>query len=277
MLHEQRHSQYLQRVFTPGVAAFPIGPALACVGRLRGSGSFDLEQVPRSPSLHVVQAGAGWLSLGGGRAEPLAPGDCFAFLPGERVRYREDPRRPWRYTWLGLDGPGSTELLRGVVGRRRILRGAATPALWRLCDEAEAAYAADRCSPFTPGALALRIAEALAPTDASAPSADPAAALRLIIDAGYDGDLSVVGAAGRLGVDRSTLFRRFRAAYGCGPRAYLQQVRLERARTMLLRGDATVTAVAAACGYDDHRAFARAFKARYGVNPSQAAGPRSAR
>lgn len=193
------------------------------------------------------------------------------------MRYHEDPQRPWRYTWLGFDGPGSADLLRAVVGRHRILRQTATPALWRLCDEAEAAYAAPRCSAFAPGAFALRIAEALAPADAAAPAADPAAALRLIIDAGYDGDLSVIGAALRLGVDRSTLFRRFRAAYGCGPRAYLQRVRLERAHTMLLRGDGTVTAVATACGYDDHRAFARAFKARYGVNPSRAAGPRSAR
>lgn len=277
MLHEQRHRQYRQSVYAPGAAAFAGSPRLACVGRLRGTGSFDLEQVPRTPSLHVVQAGAGWLAVDGGRTEALAPGDCFAFLPGERVRYREDPRRPWRYTWLGLDGPGAADLLRGVVGRRRILRQAASPALWRLCDEAEAAYAAARCSAFAPGAFALRIAEALAPADASVPAADPAAALRLIIDAGYDGDLSVVGAAERLGVDRSTLFRRFRAAYGCGPRAYLQRVRLERARARLLRGDGTVTAIAAACGYDDHRAFARAFRARYGVSPSRAGGPGSAR
>jgi AraC-like DNA-binding protein len=272
MLHEQRHSQYLQQVFTTGIAAFAASAWLACIGRLRGTGSFDLEQVPRTPSIHVVQAGAGWLNIAGGRAEALAPGDCFIFLPGERVRYREDPQRPWRYTWLGFDGAQADELLRGIAGERRILRQAASPALWRLCDEAEAAYAAERCSPFAPAALALRIAEALVPAGSPAANADPAAALRLIIDAGYDGDLTVGGAAGRLGVDRSTLFRRFRAAYGCGPRTYLQRVRLERARDLLLRGEGTVTAIAEACGYDDHRAFARAFKTRYGVSPSQVRG-----
>jgi transcriptional regulator GlxA family with amidase domain len=47
----------------------------------------------------------------------------------------------------------------------------------------------------------------------------------------------------------------------------LQQVRLDRARELLRRGEGTVTAVASACGYDDHRAFARAYRARHGVNP----------
>lgn len=31
---------------------------------------------------------------------------------------------------------------------------------------------------------------------------------------------------------------------------------------------ARLTAVANACGYADHRAFARAYRARYGMNPS---------
>jgi AraC-like DNA-binding protein len=269
--HEQRHSQYLQRVYTPAAAAVRgAGAWLACIGRLRGTGSFDHEQVPPHPSLHVVQSGAGWLSTDGGRAEPLSPGDIFAILPGERCRYREDPQRPWRYTWLGFNGPAAVELLAqaGIAGTVRVLRGLATPALWRLCDEAEATYTADSCSPFAPAALAMRIGEALAPAGSASELADPAAALRLIIDAGYDGDLTVGGAAGRLGVDRTTLWRRFRASYGCGPRTYLRQVRLDRARELLRRGEGTVTSVASTCGYDDHRAFARAFKARFGVNPS---------
>ena len=272
MLHEQRHRQYVQRVFTPAVAASAAtGAWLACIGRLRGTGSFDLEQIPHYPSLHVVQAGAGWLSVDGGRAESLSPGDVFAILPGERSRYREDPQRRWRYTWLGFNGPAATALLAqiGMAGPIRVLKNVATPQMWRLCDEAEAAYSAAASSPFTPGALALRLCEALAPAGTPSEPADPAAALRLIIDSGYAGDLSVGSAAGRLGVDRSALFRRFRASYGCGPRAYLQRVRLERARELLRRGAGTVTAIAATCGYDDHRAFARAYKARYGENPSQ--------
>lgn len=272
MLHEQRHPQYRQNVFTPAVEPHrAAGAWLACLGRLRGTGSFDLAQVPSHPSLHVVQAGAGWLTTADRAPEALGPGDIFAILPGERARYREDPQRPWRYTWLGFRGPAAVELLAGcgIAGTVRVLRAAASPALWRLSDEAEAAFTADACSAFTPAALALRLAEALMPAGSPAQPADPAAALRLIIDGGYDGELTIGGAADRLGVDRSTLFRRFRASYGCGPRAYLQRVRLERARELLQRGAGTVAAIAATCGYADHRAFARAYRRRFGENPSQ--------
>jgi AraC-like DNA-binding protein len=272
MLQEQRHRMYRQQVHLPATAPHPgCGPHLAVLGRLRGTGCFDLEQVPHAPGLHLVQSGAGWLTTAGQGERSLAPGDAFIILPGERARYREDPRRPWRYTWLGFAGTGAVELLQaaGFAGSVRVLRGVATPALWQLCDEAEAAFSAASCSPFLAPGLAWRIAAALTPHRATAATAaDPAAALRLLIDSGYDGSLSIAAAARRLSIDRSTLFRRFSAAYGCNPRAYLTRVRLTRARDLLQRGDDAVNAVAAACGYADARAFARAYRREFGYAPS---------
>ena len=272
MLQEQVHRMYRQQVFLPAAAPHPgCGPRLAVLGRLRGTGCFDLEQVPHAPGLHIVQSGAGGLTTAGQGERPLGPGDAFLILPGERARYREDPRRPWRYTWLGFAGDGAVGLLQacGFAGAVRVLRDVATPALWQLCDEAEAAFAAEVCSPFTAPGLAWRIAAALAPQRGSTNTpADPAAALRLLIESGYDGSVSIATAARRLGVDRTTLFRRFSAAYGCNPRTYLNRVRLNRARDLLRSGDEAVNAIAAACGYTDARAFARAYRREFGIQPS---------
>ncbi len=272
MLQEQRHRMYRQQVFLPATAPHPgCGPHLAVLGRLRGSGCFDLEQVPHAPGLHVLQSGAGWLTTAGQGERSLGPGDAFLILPGERARYREDPRRPWRYTWLGLAGDGAVELLQaaGFVGTTRVLRAVATPALWQLCDEAEAAFTAATGSPFQAPAFAWRIAEALIANHRKAGiAADPAAALRLLIDSGYDGSISIATAARRLGIDRSTLFRRFSASYGCNPRTYLAQVRLNRARDLLRRGESTVKVIAIACGYLDARAFSRAYSRQFGHLPS---------
>lgn len=263
---------YRQQVFLAATEPYPgCGPRLAVLGRLRGTGCFDLEQVPHAPHLHVVQSGAGWLSTAGQGERSLAPGDAFLILPGERARYREDPRRPWRYTWLGFAGDGASDLLQaaGFAGENRVLRDVATPALWQLCDEAEATFSAKICSSFSAPALAWRIVAALSslPGSSSAP-ADPAAALRLLIESGYDGSITIATAARRLGVDRSTLFRRFSLAYGCSPRTYLNRVRLNRARDMLRHGDEAVNAIAAACGYTDARSFARAYRREFGIQPS---------
>lgn len=276
MLHEQRTAMYRQRLALAPTAPAPgCGPHVTSLGRLLWTRGFDWEQVARAPALHLVQDGAGWLAVDGGAEQALAAGDAFLLVPGERARYREDPRRPWRYAWIGLAGEGARELLAqaGFAGAQRVLRAAATPRVWRLCTEIERVFAGVACSPFQAPALAWRLAEALAP-DPRPGAGDPSLALRLLIDSGYEPGLGVDEAAARLGVDRTTLFRRFRRAYGCAPREYLRRARLERARDLLRRSPRSVAEVAAACGYGDPRAFARAYRAVFGCAPGEDAGLR---
>ncbi len=73
------------------------------------------------------------------------------------------------------------------------------------------------------------------------------------------------------GVSARTLFRAFEKARGCSPMAFARQVRLERARTMLLKleANASVTGVAFLCGFSNLGHFASAYRARFGELPSQ--------
>jgi AraC family transcriptional regulator len=61
--------------------------------------------------------------------------------------------------------------------------------------------------------------------------------------------------------------RIFTAGLGENIRDYVRRVRLERAGRKLRMGAVDITAVALAAGYASHAAFARAFKARYGLSP----------
>ncbi len=58
----------------------------------------------------------------------------------------------------------------------------------------------------------------------------------------------------------------FHRVYGESPKAYATRVRLERARRLLLRTDSAVGEVAAACGFESHSAFSRAYRQRFGVS-----------
>jgi AraC-like DNA-binding protein len=62
---------------------------------------------------------------------------------------------------------------------------------------------------------------------------------------------------------------RFRAVARISPMRYLREVRLERARALLLHNGARAGEVGALVGFDSPAHFAREFKRRFGVPPSQ--------
>lgn len=63
--------------------------------------------------------------------------------------------------------------------------------------------------------------------------------------------------------------RAFQRRYGCPPAAYLRRCRLERALALLHDGSASLTAIAARCGYADQGHFSHAFRRAFRCTPSQ--------
>lgn len=66
-----------------------------------------------------------------------------------------------------------------------------------------------------------------------------------------------------------TFKRRFSAATGMAPLAYVHHVRLEEAKQMLESGELPVEAVALEVGYSDNSFFTRLFRRKVGMNPAQ--------
>jgi AraC family transcriptional regulator len=62
--------------------------------------------------------------------------------------------------------------------------------------------------------------------------------------------------------------RVFRGMVGETPLEMHRRLRLERAASQLLAGDASVTTIAFDAGYETHEAFTRAFRQAYGTSPS---------
>ncbi|MFH8440693.1 AraC family transcriptional regulator [Streptomyces sp. NPDC018026] len=75
--------------------------------------------------------------------------------------------------------------------------------------------------------------------------------------------------AAAIRVSRATLSRRFPAALGQTPGAYLTAWRIDLAVARLRDTDDTVEAVAAAVGYTSPHAFSRAFRRAHGLTPSE--------
>jgi AraC family transcriptional regulator len=73
--------------------------------------------------------------------------------------------------------------------------------------------------------------------------------------------------AAACGLSVSHFSRAFRKSTGIAPHAWLIQTRVESAKAMLRKKDASLFTIARACGFADQSHFARVFKRRVGLSP----------
>ncbi len=73
----------------------------------------------------------------------------------------------------------------------------------------------------------------------------------------------------KLGTNRNTLSRRFKARFGHGVYAWLRAKRMSVARHLLMNTDWTVQQIGQEVGYGNAANFSTAFRTQYGISPSQ--------
>ncbi len=94
-------------------------------------------------------------------------------------------------------------------------------------------------------------------------------AVQNYIEEHYQHQLVLPVIAQHFNITERTLLRRFKAATDTTPLQYLQSIRLEQARKLLETPTMPIESVVNAVGYDDLSSFARLFKRKVGVPPSQ--------
>ncbi|UWQ93762.1 GlxA family transcriptional regulator (plasmid) [Aliisedimentitalea scapharcae] len=73
--------------------------------------------------------------------------------------------------------------------------------------------------------------------------------------------------AQQIGISTRQLERLFGKYLNASPKKYFMDMRLERARHLLLQTESSVTEVALACGFDSPGHFARVYRSAFGVTP----------
>ena len=72
-----------------------------------------------------------------------------------------------------------------------------------------------------------------------------------------------------LGCSKSTLLTTFKKRYGITVNAYVTQLRLEKAKHLLTKGEKTINEIAADTGFTDQSYFSKVFSQKFGTPPSE--------
>jgi len=94
-----------------------------------------------------------------------------------------------------------------------------------------------------------------------------AQAIRMMADS-LEAPLSPGKIAREIGISTRQLERLFGRHLNCSPRKYLVDLRLTKARHLLVQTEKPITEIALACGFTSSTHFARVFRAQFGITPA---------
>ncbi len=241
--------------------------SFSAVGTFESLGGFRWEDIPAHIALHIACEGRGTLETAAGTFN-IHPDSIFVLWPGQRASYRDEPEHPWKYVWFAVDGIRAEQVLHqcGLTPDCPV-RPAPTGFSAYVRELASRAGRAKR-NPLYATWLAWDCLRLLAESGEPL-SPDPASACKLLIDSSPTDIPSVDWLAAQLDVDRSTLFRHFRAAYGISPKQYIERRRFRKACALLRETSLSIKEIAATCGFVDVCYFSRSFQKRFGVPPGR--------
>lgn len=91
-----------------------------------------------------------------------------------------------------------------------------------------------------------------------------------LMEANVEDPLTLVEIASFVGLSRRQVERLFRQGVGMSPARYYLQIRLERARHLLMQSSLPIVDVAVACGFVSASHFSKCFREEYGQSPLSA-------
>lgn len=210
-------------------------------------------------------AGAGALVINGAERR-LQPRQIALYFPGMRHEVY-GAGVEWEYCWWTMDGPlaASVTASFGLVADVYDAGVAPLP-LFRQLENTirnQSKAAENQAS-----AIAYRLLT-LAASGRRTRSEDLRVneAVRIIHDEWNQLQLCVKQLAERLHLHRSSLSRRFEAAVGIPPVAYLTRLRVQNALSMLKQTKKPISEVSFLCGYNDPDYFARLIRRYTGMSP----------
>jgi len=265
-------------VTTVGEASSRPGEIYPRVGHPKGY-NFDWSKgrVLDCHALVYISHGRGAFESRHSARQPVEAGQVIFLFPGVWHRYRPDPKTGWDEHWIGFDG----DLARGWVKhkffspRAPLFKPRQEEKWLALFTELVAVIKLNHpalqqvMAGFTTQMLGLLYSgqqAGLAGDDQALVIVQRAIAR---MQTEVEGGLNAPSLARELKVSYSSFRHTFQQHTGSSPHQYLLDLRLVRARNLLMQTSQSIKEIAQQAGFDDEHYFCRFFKLKTGLTPGQ--------
>lgn len=245
---------------------------------ITGIGSYYSKQYPCNFTLRMVAGGKGIYRMKNTEWE-IEYGDIFIASPGIPIEFFETAGTPLEWYEFQLEGSGAFETLylSGCTNDLPVRKIDHPEKTIRLFHMLHNYFAKTDRRIFRAQALFWRLMDSLLPENSEHASqfSHPYEILVqkakiLLNNSHFAISQNVEEIAARyFSVDRSTLFRAFRKVEGVSPKAYLQDIRLNKARELLMTTNMPLADIALASGLQNEKYFINFFRKNMGVPPER--------
>ena len=235
--------------------------------------------------IHCILDGHGVYEYRGEKYR-LGRGQAFLIYSDEDVYYQADYSEPWKYCWFSFRG-GSAEAVAQEIGFTRgypvcqlsdvdEIEEGIRGILSHRGDSRSERYARAGFFLCTVAAMLRqgreqsgRSGEEIKPETLQLGTRVYTAEAIHYLETHFREKIRIQDLAHEIGISRSYLTQQVKEAIGISPRTLLINIRMEHAARYLTSSNDPIQLVALECGYEDALAFSKAFKARYGMSPSE--------
>lgn len=228
-------------------------------------------------SIGAIENGCQVAMIRGAR-EHTGPGALYLINPGEIHDGQPGAPEGYRYRMIYPDSQLLTEIIEDMTGRafhglpsfsRQLLTDAPLAAAFNRAHRAVEEGSALEGEEGMYRVLATMFARHGSAIIRTPEYSEPLAVRRVrdYIVQHFDEDIGLEALAKVAGLSRAHMIRAFRKHYFITPHAFQTDLRIRHARH-LLRGGATPSETALACGFADQAHLTRQFKARTGLTPA---------
>lgn len=204
------------------------------------------------------------------RTVRLAPGEILYHLPGEEHIHRSvDPHSQWCYHWITFDGPGAADFMKSYGYPQANLYAGECPVNLFL----EIALQLKQRTPYAQRHAVSIATEILALAGGRLARPHDSNLVKAFIECAHerfhDPGTTIGTIAKELGVHRTTLNRIFYHSMSISPSVYLDQIRIQRALSLLRETEQPIKEVAYLCGFLYTSYFCSVIRRNTGMTPAE--------